>query len=222
MKRKIYLLILLTFWAVSAGAAEQKMDDFRYIIKPNDKLEITVWPYQDLYMDVTVRPDGMISYPFIGEIKVDGMTAGELGKEIADSVSEYVHEPKVAVNISEFRSPRVYVLGQVLKPGQYDIRKGDTILDAITNAGGPAERAWLSKVGLIRASEEVSKNKAKVVEVNVATLIGKGEIPEDYFLADGDIIYIPGTKKPNWTKIASIVSSIYQTFNIDDIARRNF
>lgn len=222
MKRVIVSLILVAFWAVSAAAAGQKMDDFRYIIRPNDKLKIIVWPYKDLYMDMTVRPDGMISYPFIGEFKVDGMTAGELGEKLAESVSEYVHEPKVAVNIEEFRSPRVYVLGQVKNPGQYDIRKGDTILDAITDAGGPAERAWTKKVGLIRASEEIEENKAKVVEVNLANLLGKGEIPEEYFLADGDIIYIPETTKPNWDKISKIVSTFYQTFSIEDILRRNF
>lgn len=221
MKKIVFILLFSAIWASSVVAEEQKMNDFQYIIRPNDKLKIIVWPYKDLYMDVTVRPDGMISYPFMGEFKVDGMTAGELGEKIAEAVSEYVHEPKVAVNITEFRSPRVYVLGHVAKPGQYDIRKGDTVLDAIADAGGPAERAWTKKVGLIRAGEEVSKNKAKVTEVNFATLVGKGEIPEEYYLMDGDIIYVPETKKPNWDKIYKIVSAFYQTFMIDDIIRRN-
>lgn len=223
MKRAILSLTALLFLAAAAWAADSETaSEYRYLIQPSDQLEITVWPYEDLKLIAIVRPDGTISYPFVGELNVSGMSAGELGDRIAEAVSEYVHEPKVAVNISNFRMPRVYVLGQVKKPGQYDIRPGDNVLDAITRADGITDRAHSAKVGLIRVAEEVGENKAKVAEVNIANLLGKGDIPKDYLLQDGDIIYVPETKKPNWAKISQVVSSIYQTFSIDDVIRRNF
>ena len=217
----IYSLIAIALLVCAAVyAADEQDTNYRYLINPSDKLQIIIWPYNDLTMEVQVRPDGMISYPFIGEFKVEGMTAGELGEKITETIKEYVNEPKVAVNLIGFRQPRVYVLGQVNKPGQYDIRKGDTVLDAITAAGGPTKRATMQKIGLIRPTEEREKNKAKVTVVNLATLLGKGEIPPEFMLTDGDIIYVPETSKPNWEKIAPIVATLYQTFAIDDMLKR--
>ncbi|MEW6200641.1 MAG: polysaccharide biosynthesis/export family protein [bacterium] len=211
------IMIALLSFVMSATAAADT--EYRYLIKPGDKMAIMVWPYEDLTMEIQVRPDGMVSYPFIGEFKVEGLSAGEVGEKIAEAVKEYVHEPKVAVNLTQFRQPRIYVLGQVNKPGLYDIKKGDTVLDALSAAGGATKRASLKKVGLIRTTEENEKNKGKVTEVNIAALLGKGEIPEEFLLADGDIIYVPETNKPNWDKISTIVTSLYSTFAIDRIIR---
>ncbi|MEW5946634.1 MAG: polysaccharide biosynthesis/export family protein [bacterium] len=222
MVKKLPIACLALCIAGFSAPAAGEPGEYRYLIQPGDRLELIVWPYDDLSLEIQVRPDGMISYPFMGEFKVEGMTAGELGEIVTREVKEYVHEPKVAVNLLQFRMPRVYVLGQVRNPGLYEIRKGDTIMDALAQAGGPSEKAWLSSVGLIRPSEQEKEGNAGVKEINVARLLGKGELPDEYLVTDGDIIYVPGTKKTDWGKVYTILSSIYYTFAIDDIIRRNF
>ena len=221
-------------------AAETEKPDSEYLIQPEDILEITVWPDATMSSTITVRPDGMISYPFLGQIKAEGMTVDVLTTRIRDSLQGYINDPKVAVNITNFRHMRAFILGSVTKPGVYDIRKGDTIMDLITNAGGFTKEAKKSQVALIRPPENLkaitdnSLSKAKNIDVkgvsdeeimkyvtlvDVAELLGQGEFPNknSYQVDDGDIIFVPAGKKMDWRKLYDVVSTLYFSFRLDEV-----
>lgn len=207
----------------------KKPSENPYLIQPYDVLTINVWPYEDLNITASVRPDGTISYPFIGEVVVKGISSGQLGDIIATSLEPYMKAPKVAVNITNIRHERAYVLGEVKSPGQYEIRAGDTVLDLISRAGGFSEKAKKSDTGLIRApkiitdrsslgmNESVETNlEGELYHLNLATLLGEASFPAEYFVHDGDVIYVPAGKKVDWRKVTLTVSSLYQLFRLDD------
>ncbi len=146
-----------------------------YKIQPEDKLSIVVWPYSELNMDVIVRLDGYISYPTIGEIKVQGLTAGELGNKIEKAISEYVKSPKVAVNIIEYSKEKVFILGMVNSPGTYNINPGETIIDAISKAKGTNKDAKTNEIGIIK----VKDNKPIVITVDLDKILKEGRIEEN-------------------------------------------
>lgn len=241
----IFVLFLASTAAVRCAAMEKEPaaamaeSGKAYIIQPMDKLTIKVWPYDELSMEVQVRPDGRISYPMLGEIRVSGMSAGRVGEIVAKSLEEYMKSPRVAVNVENFRLERVFVLGAVKNPGMFDIRNGDTIFDVISRAGGFAENARKSKVGLIKApggnvrypydfrlsgkggaSGGISVSPTvtgDLVIINFAELLGKAEFPENCVLRDGDIIFVPKGRKIDWNNIYAGVTSLYRLFRLDDI-----
>ena len=244
-----------------AARAQDGPDETSYLIQPEDILEIKVWPMDDLSMEIPVRPDGRISYPIYfendedyklentnemneiidnpelfelvrtPEIKVEGMTVTELTRIITLRIKPFVSRPRVSINVRNFKRMRAFVLGAVANPGVYEIRKGHTVLDAITEAGGFAEKAKRSEVALIHAPDRLEIKYAETAEgavadaeknivlINIAEVVGKGDYPDkdNYFLKDGDIVYVPTGKKVDWKKIYSVVSSLYFAFSIEDL-----
>ena len=92
-----------------------------FLLGPEDVLEITVWRNQDLSRQTVVRPDGMVSMPLIGDVQASGQTANQLAARIADRLKEFKESPSVSVSVKEVNSYNVFVLGEVQKPGKYQL-----------------------------------------------------------------------------------------------------
>jgi polysaccharide export outer membrane protein len=107
-----------------------------YFLGPEDVLDITVWKNADLSKQVTVRPDGRISLPLIGDITAVGKTAAQLSGDISVKLKEYKENPSVSIVVKEVNSYAMYVLGEVVKPGKYPLKSKTTLLQAITIASG--------------------------------------------------------------------------------------
>ena len=117
--------------------AEANSTKEEFLLGPEDVLDITVWRSEDLTQKgVVVRPEGSISMPLIGEVEVNRRTAKELAAHIADRLKEYKEKPLVYVKVKEVNSYYVYVLGDVAKPGKYQLKSHATVLQAIAMAGG--------------------------------------------------------------------------------------
>jgi polysaccharide export outer membrane protein len=159
-----------------------------YIIGPSDVLAINVWKDSELTRTVTVRPDGKISLPLIGELEVSGLTALSVQRLIAQRLTEYVSNPQVAVIVQEVKSQTYIIVGKVAKPGAYELGKPTTVLEAIAVAGGFLDFAKVSKVSIIRrrgggSSETLHFDYKKVI---------KGRNPEQNVeLKSGDTILVP-------------------------------
>jgi polysaccharide export outer membrane protein len=107
-----------------------------YRVGEADTLQITVWKEPDFSKTVNVRPDGMISLPLIGEVKVMGMTSGEIQDAVASKLKAYLLNPLVTVEITEIKSRRVFITGEVVRPGLYPLGGPTTVLQLIAQAGG--------------------------------------------------------------------------------------
>lgn len=112
-----------------------------YQVGPEDVLEIRVWGDEELSKVVAVRPDGKISLPLVGDLPVEGMSAAEIADEVESALSAYKASPQVDVSISQINSYRIYLLGEVERPGMIQVRNFTTLLQAIALAGGPTRFA---------------------------------------------------------------------------------
>ena len=210
MKRVIIMLILAIFvvnTAVSVAWAEE------YRLDSGDILTIGVWGYEELQMkEVAIRPDGKLAFPLVGEVYVTGLSSGQLADLLTKHLSQYVKEPKVSVNISKFRTTRVYVLGEVSKPGAYELEKQHNLLDAIGVAGGYTKNAAKKKVMILRKDQ-----KNNPIKVNLLNLLTKGDMTQNYALTDGDVVYLSDSGKLNFASdILPWISATYQLTRMND------
>jgi polysaccharide export outer membrane protein len=158
-----------------------------YRLGPSDILEVFVWKEPDLTTTATVRPDGGISLPLVGELPAAGRTALELQAEIARRLRAYLTSPIVTVVVKEVNSQRVAVLGQVRRPDSYRIRQRVTVLEAIAMAGGFTDFAKRDKILVIRNG--VPGQGQRTYRVSLSQMISsKGSEP--FYLLPSDTVYV--------------------------------
>jgi polysaccharide biosynthesis/export protein len=159
-----------------------------YYIGPEDVLEVTVWRNKDLSKSVTVRPDGRISLPLVGDIKASGLTPTELTAQITEQLTKFMEGPVVSVILNEVNSYSIYIVGQVAKPGRYFLKSKTTLLQAITLAGGFAPNAERNQLIILRWDGPVSEIKLKA---NYTNIVLKDTGTENVILKPGDTIVVP-------------------------------
>lgn len=128
-------------------AAETALD---YRIGPEDLLQISVWNNEPLSRAVTVRPDGKISLPLVNDVPAAGLTPLELREQIAGRLVEYVPAAEVSVIVVEVKSFKVSVIGDVHRPGRFEIKSWCTVADVLAMAGGLTEYADKSRIVVLR------------------------------------------------------------------------
>jgi len=124
--------------------------DDPFVIGNDDILAISVWNETQLSKQVTVRSDGKISLPLIGDIQAAGRTPSLLEMEISDRLKNFITNPQVAVIVQEIHSLKFNVLGEVTKPGTYPLTTGTTVVDAIAAAGGLKDFAKKKGIYVLR------------------------------------------------------------------------
>ncbi|MFH1314213.1 MAG: polysaccharide biosynthesis/export family protein [Candidatus Eisenbacteria bacterium] len=155
-----------------------------------DQIEITVWRNPEFDGTYTIEGQGDIFIPIVGPVHAYDLTPMELREEIVEALSEYLVAPHVRVTITAYRSRKVYVLGEVQKPGLYNMG-GElaTLIGAIAKAGGFTDEANSNKVFLIRDGLDQGRREV----YNVDRLMDKGDISQNPELVRGDIIYVPSS-----------------------------
>ena len=160
-----------------------------YWIGPEDVLDITVWRNADLSKQVTVRPDGRISLPLIGDITAVGKTAAQLSEDISAKLKEYKENPQVSIILKEVNSYAIYVLGEVVKPGKYPLKSKTTLLQAVTIASGFTPMAARNKIVVFRfAKDGGGQIKMKASYDDIVLRDGSNQNIE---LKPGDQIVVP-------------------------------
>ena len=168
--------------AQSVGAA-----DSSYKIGPQDVLRIDVWKEAEISRAVPVRPDGKISLPLLNDVQASGLTAMELANNITEGLKKFINSPQVTVSVTEINSRRVYVTGEVSKPGAYPLLPNMTALQAVTSAGGFTQFARTKNIYILR--NEGGKQTKYPFNYNDVV---KGKRPDDNItLQPGDTIVVP-------------------------------
>src|SRR5258706_7998781 len=126
-----------------------------YILGADDVLDVSVWKEQELTRSLQVRPDGKISMPLLGDVQAAGLTPGQLAQNVTDKLKKYLTAPQVTVILTQINSQRVYVTGEVTRPGAYPVLPGMTILQAISSAGGLTTFANSKKIFLMRDENHI-------------------------------------------------------------------
>jgi polysaccharide export outer membrane protein len=155
-----------------------------YAIGPADVLQVIVWKEPDLTRDVTVRFDGMITIPLIGDVKAAGRTPGELADSLAKSLERFVEVPRVTVGVSQANSARFYVLGQVTKSGEFPLTGRTTVLQGLALAGGFREYAKTDSIVIVRQDQSV-------FPVNYKRIADGKDVSQNILLGPGDTVVVP-------------------------------
>jgi len=158
-----------------------------YIIGPQDVLEISVWRNPDLSRQVSVRPDGRISLPLIGDVTAVGLTTGELKDAITEKLKDYKENPTVAIVVQQVNSYYMYVQGAVGQQGRFPLLTRTSLIQAITLAGGLAPDAVRSRIVVFRLGGE--GQEAQRLILNYDDIILRGA--ENFELQPGDTVVVP-------------------------------
>jgi len=159
-----------------------------YTIGIDDVLEISVLQPDQLLRIVNVAPDGMISFPYIGSVKVKGLTIPQIQQEIQDALADgYMQYPVVVVSLQQSRSRKFFVYGEVVKPGEYPITENTTVLRAISMAGGFTKFGSSSRVKLLRPRKNAPSYETIMIDIKS---VMNGDSEKDLLLTSGDMIVV--------------------------------
>ena len=153
-----------------------------YRIAAGDTLDVIVWHEEQVSGPAQVRPDGMITIPLAGDLHADGLTPEELATQIQGVLSRFIDSPNVVVRVAAMGSRRFFVMGNVKTPGMYELRAGQTLVQALAIAGGFTEFANRGHVKVIRAG-------ANPMERDYDAIVA-GAVP-DLPLEPNDTIVVP-------------------------------
>jgi polysaccharide export outer membrane protein len=197
-------IVVVTVLVVSMAMHVVWAEEYR--LGPGDILTFGVWGYEDLQVkELVIRPDGKVAFPIVGEMNVLGNSTGQLTELLTEGLSHYINDPKVTVNIIKFRTTRVYVLGEVVKPGMYELEKQHNLLDALGAAGSYTRNAAKKKVYIIRKEQTSTP-----IKVNLMNIWEKGDMTQNYALGDGDVVYLSDNGRINFaTDILPLVTGGY-------------
>jgi polysaccharide export outer membrane protein len=158
-----------------------------YVIGPEDQLAVVYWREKDMSADVVVRPDGMISLPLLNDISASGLTPDQLRLVITQGATKFIEEPTVSVVVKAINSRKVYITGQVGKPGPYPLGGPTTVLQLVATAGGVAEYADKSKVMVIRTEN----GKQVTFRFNYEDVMKGKNLSQNIELKPGDTVVVP-------------------------------
>ena len=158
-----------------------------YLIGTEDVLDISVWKEPDLQRKVTVRPDGRISFPLVGEMVAAGRSLADLQDDLLRRLKKYIPEPVVTILVDKVAGYKIFVIGQVKNSGQFTVGEYLDVIQALALAGGLTAYAEENKIKILRRENGVEK----AIPFEYAE-VKKGEtLDQNIILKSGDVVVVP-------------------------------
>lgn len=161
--------------------------DPSYVIGPEDALDISVWKDDTLKSSTLVRPDGGISFPLAGDFIVAGKTAAQVHDELVKRLEKFIPEPVVTVSVVRVASYRIYVIGRVNKPGDFQVGRNIDVLQALSIAGGMTPFASEDDIRIIRKVD----GKTVSIPFEYSRIRKGGDLSQNITLKSGDVLLVP-------------------------------
>jgi polysaccharide export outer membrane protein len=179
-------------WSLAAsrgegGTAAITPVDPGYRLGAEDVLMISVWKDEHLTREVVVRPDGMFSFPLVGDIPAEDRTVDEVRAEIVKRLTKYIPNPNVSVAVTKVLSYRIYVVGRVNKPGEYLIGHYTDVLQALSLAGGLTPFAAENDIKVIRRV----RGQQQVFSFRYGDVRKGNDLEQNIILQRGDVVMVP-------------------------------
>jgi polysaccharide export outer membrane protein len=192
-------------------AAPAVVADSYYRIQPSDTVVIRYRYTPEYDATVTVRPDGFITLPIVGEVKISGLTVREAHNRVVEQAGQRLREPEITLEIKDFQKPRFVVGGEVGAPGQFELRGRISVLEAIAMAGGFKSSAKHSQVVLFRRYDE---ERAVTRVINAKELARADRSAEDPDLRPGDFLFVPQNRISKMERFVtfSAIGLLFNTF----------
>ena len=159
----------------------------QYIVQPGDVLTISVWKEENLQREVVVRPDGMLNFPLIGDLDVNGKTIEQVKIDLADKLTRFVPDPVVSVAMRSSQGYKIYVVGKVTRPGELVSNRNIDVMQALSMAGGLTPFASANKIKILR------REKGVLIAIPFRySDVRKGKkLEQNIVLRGGDVVVVP-------------------------------
>jgi len=157
-----------------------------YVLGCGDAIKVTVWRHEEASTDAVIAPDGKISLPLIGEVSAAGLTVDELKNELNKRYREFINEPHVTVTVREINSLKIYVIGEVGRPGELKLNSTTDVLQAISLAGGFTMYANKTNIKIIRKEGD----KKMKINFNYNEVVKGKNLAQNIPLKPGDVIVV--------------------------------
>jgi polysaccharide export outer membrane protein len=170
-----------------ASAAQAAAADPSYIIGADDVLDISVWKEPDVSRSVPVRPDGKISLPLVSDVQAAGLTPSQLAADLTTRLKKFLNDPQVTVIVTAINSRRIYIVGEVARPGAFPLLPNMTVLQALADAGGFTTFANTKKIHILR----MINGKQTEFPFEYREVLEGNKTSENITLLPGDEIVVP-------------------------------
>lgn len=178
------LALVLTTSAVRADDAIARA---AYTVNPGDVLAVSVWKEPDLERPVLVRPDGGFSFPLAGEIQAEGQTVDQVRALLTERLQRYIPDPVVTVSVTEIRGNKIYVIGQVARPGEFLVNPNVDVMQALAMAGGGTPFAQTNNIRILRRTT----SGQTAIEFRYDDILRGRSLEQNIMLKAGDTVVVP-------------------------------
>jgi polysaccharide export outer membrane protein len=158
-----------------------------YVIGPEDVLSVVFWREREMSADVLVRPDGRISLPLLNDVDVAGLTPDQVRERVIEAARKFVEEPSATVVVKQINSRKVYITGNVERPGPFPLLRPTTILQLISLAGGLKEFAKAGSIVVVR----VDGNQQASYPFSYDDVKNGKNLAQNILLKPGDTVIVP-------------------------------
>jgi polysaccharide export outer membrane protein len=175
-----------------------------YVVGPGDVLDIQVWDHSDLNRKVEVSQEGVFSFPFVGKVKASDLSVFQIEQLLVKKLADgYIVSPQVSISVTEYRNQKVFLFGEVMRPGTYVLKYRSHLLELISEAGGFTDKRGSTCV-IVRpeAGEEKElptslqdAKKSEIIQVDIDTLISGTAQTPPFYLMPGDSVYVGEAEK---------------------------
>jgi polysaccharide biosynthesis/export protein len=177
-------VVALLSSAVIGPASGQELG---YTIKPGDTINISVWKEPDLQGPVLVTPDGAFAFPLVGQVDARGKTVTEIQRVVTERLRQYISDPVVTVSVQGIDGNKVYVIGQVNKPGAFVVNPRVDVMQALSMAGGMTAFAALSNIIVLRRTG----GEQQALRFDYTDVVKGRNLAQNIELQSGDIVVVP-------------------------------
>ena len=170
-----------------AGSEPSPAAEASYLLGPEDIVKISVWKDEHLTQEVVVRPDGMISFPLVGDVPAAGRTIEDVRLELVKRLNRFVQSPQVSVLAIKILSYKIYVIGRVNKPGEFLVGHYTDVLQALSLAGGLNQFAAENDIRIMRRN----RGEQQVFQFRYGDVRKGKEMGQNIILERGDVVVVP-------------------------------
>jgi len=190
MRRQIKTNLLVIFSILAAFAAANAQSPTAvqpYLLLAGDELHVSVWKEPELQRDVIIRPDGRFSFPLVGDVIAAGKSVAEVQKEIADSLARFIPEAVLTITVRAASGNKIYVIGQVQKPGQYVVNPMVDVMQALSIAGGMTPFAAVNDILVLRRDA----GRQQTLTFKFGDVSRGRNLEQNIMLRPGDVVVVP-------------------------------
>jgi polysaccharide export outer membrane protein len=162
--------------------------DDSYLLQPGDVVEISVWNEENLSKQLLVRPDGGLSFPLAGDLKVAGLAPADVQRELELRLTKFFSDATVTVSVLQINGNQVYVVGKVNRPGAYKFDRAVDVMQALSLAGGTTEFAGVDDIRVIRRD---TSGRQRVFAFAYSDVARGRNLEQNILLQSGDTLVVP-------------------------------